>query len=112
LSLRNIITVEETCIFKPDACAPSTSTEFSQSAKITALGVFSSVAKLIEDAAISRFKCNAVLGKQGLEQVIDKVVEEARGVGRSAERIVDEAREKVESVARGFERVDFVKESL
>ncbi|KAJ3188518.1 hypothetical protein HK101_009117 [Irineochytrium annulatum] len=120
LSLRNIMTVEETVIIRDckgatsedgtvgadslaatattSASAPSSLsswftrapslttqpstpasefTEFIQQAKFRACG-FATLARLIEDAAVTRFQANALVGRRALEMVIEKVVEEAR----------------------------------
>ncbi|TPX32498.1 hypothetical protein SmJEL517_g04405 [Synchytrium microbalum] len=96
LSLRNLITVEEMCIIRPSPSSPSTASEFTQSAKITALGCISTMARLVEEAAVNRFKANATLGHLGLQQICDNVVAEAKELVDEAEKLVDEAKGKVD----------------
>ncbi|KAI9206018.1 PRELI-like family-domain-containing protein [Polychytrium aggregatum] len=79
LMMRGVLTVEETCKFRQVESDPS-STQFDQKVSITALGALSTFARLVEDAAINRFKSNAHKGRAALESVIDKVVDEARAV--------------------------------
>ncbi|TPX33949.1 hypothetical protein SeMB42_g07403 [Synchytrium endobioticum] len=90
LSLRNLVTMEETCVLRPSKLAPLTSTEFTQSATITALGGISSIAKLVEEQAVNRFKSNADVGRRGLEQVLDKVAAELTDAARKADSFADE----------------------
>jgi hypothetical protein len=52
-------------------------TEFIQKAEFQAAG-FATFARIVEDAAVTRFKANAKTGRRALENVIDKVMEEIK----------------------------------
>ncbi|KAI9098132.1 PRELI-like family-domain-containing protein [Phlyctochytrium arcticum] len=80
LSMRTIVDVEERCQFQADPDQPDGRTVFKQRADVQVLGALSYVAKMVEEAAVNSFKTNANKGRQGLETVIDKVLEEARAV--------------------------------
>ncbi|KAJ3102178.1 hypothetical protein HDU97_000739 [Phlyctochytrium planicorne] len=112
LSMRSIMTVHETVIFRESTAShspfdsttnsnPSTSqsspthvqrntrtplngfdhpkTLFFQQAKFEAAGFFT-FARIIEEAAASRFKANASKGKKALEGVIESLMEKARSI--------------------------------
>ncbi|KAJ3100417.1 hypothetical protein HDU96_010349 [Phlyctochytrium bullatum] len=64
--------------------APSVVTEFFQQAQFQAAG-FVAWARVLEDAAANRFKANASKGKQALELVIERVLEEAKAMEGKAQ---------------------------
>ncbi|KAJ3195115.1 hypothetical protein HDU67_004501, partial [Dinochytrium kinnereticum] len=62
-------------------------TEFFQEARFQARG-FVTLARIIEDAAVSRFKANASNGKRALDLVIEKILEEAKAMEGKAQAAV------------------------
>jgi len=52
-------------------------TIFKQEARISAAGVLSRVAGMVEDAGVKRFKENALIGRQGLESVLERLKNDA-----------------------------------
>ncbi|KAJ3031343.1 hypothetical protein HDV00_008380 [Rhizophlyctis rosea] len=99
LSMRSIIEVEETCVFKPHPSAPQT-TIFAQTAQFTAMkDGWANVAKMVEDAAVQAFQNNAGKGRKGLELVIDRVVSEAKEV---EERLTKGFEEVSEGIRQGL----------
>ncbi|KAL2912966.1 hypothetical protein HK105_207532 [Polyrhizophydium stewartii] len=99
LSLRSLFTAEETCVFKPDPQNPLQHTRFSQRAEITTVGALSLFSRLVEDAAVNRFKANAAKGRQGLESVIQAVIAEAQSVEA---RVAGGLKESLEGLASGL----------
>jgi hypothetical protein len=65
LDLRQVMVVNETVTLSEHLGK----TLFKQEAVVQAQGVFDTVGKVIEDMAVSRFKSNAHIGKQALEEV-------------------------------------------
>jgi hypothetical protein len=63
-------------------------TEFIQKAEFHANG-FASVARLVEDLAVKRFQQNASKGRDALESVVAKVLDEARSVEMRTLEVVD-----------------------
>ncbi|KAJ3277467.1 hypothetical protein HK104_003268 [Borealophlyctis nickersoniae] len=105
LSMQNLITVEETCVFEPEPDHPDAQTLFTQTAKITAMGAFNYAAKLIEDNAVKAFQTNAGKGRKGLEMVIDRVVEEAKGVEDKFNEVTEGLKEGLEGIRQGLDDV-------
>ncbi|WYZ41721.1 hypothetical protein EsH8_V_000616 [Colletotrichum jinshuiense] len=68
LTFANLISVQETVVYKPIS---ATQTQFVQDAQITALcGGWQKIKNSIEDQCISRFRDNAQKGKEGFESVL------------------------------------------
>ncbi|KAK3377936.1 hypothetical protein B0H63DRAFT_230587 [Podospora didyma] len=69
LTLSNLISVQETVIYKP---LNEHQTQFTQDAKITALcGGWQRIKNNIEDTLVKRFRENAAKGKEGFEAVLE-----------------------------------------
>ncbi|KAK5632205.1 hypothetical protein RRF57_007919 [Xylaria bambusicola] len=65
----NLVRVQETVVYRPMS---STQTSFEQSARITALcGGWQRIKNSIEDSLVTRFKENAMKGKEGFECVLE-----------------------------------------
>ncbi|KAI1274041.1 MSF1 protein [Xylaria sp. FL0933] len=65
----NLVRVQETVVYKPQG---ATQTKFEQSARITALcGGWQRIKNSIEDSLVTRFKENAMKGKEGFECVLE-----------------------------------------
>ncbi|KAI8802878.1 PRELI-like family-domain-containing protein [Cladochytrium replicatum] len=82
LTLRNLLTVTETCVYRADP-TDATKTIFEQRASVVAgvaSSAFKAVAGMMEDVCVSSFKTNAEKGRRALEMVVDKVIAEARGL--------------------------------
>lgn len=98
LDFNNILSVQETVIYRPDAQAPEARTMFEQDAQITAYGYISQVRSMLEDFSVSRFGQNAKLGKEGFEKVLRRSVLEnetisqawdgLRNIGKSDEKAI------------------------
>lgn len=81
LTFSNVINVEETVIYQSRTDAQ---TQFLQEAKVTAvLGGWQKIKNAIEDASVTRFKENAVKGKEGFERVLEM---SRRAFGEEKER--------------------------
>ena len=76
LTWSNLISVEETVVYRPDPRAvegahQNSRTLFTQEAKITALcGGWQRIKNKIEDSLVTRFRDNAVKGREGFEAVL------------------------------------------
>jgi hypothetical protein len=69
LTLSNLVNVEETVVYKP---INANQTSFHQDARVTALcGGWQRIKTSIEDALVTRFKENAMKGKEGFECVLE-----------------------------------------
>jgi len=69
LTLSNLISVQETVIYKP---LNANQTQFTQEAQITALcGGWQRIKNSIEDTLVKRFRENAIKGKEGFEAVLE-----------------------------------------
>ncbi|KAI8841237.1 PRELI-like family-domain-containing protein, partial [Chytridium lagenaria] len=88
LSLKNIMSVHETVIFREGVSSSEATELFVQQARFQACG-FVSLARILEEAAASRFKANASTGKKALDIVIEKILEEARAMEGKAQAVVD-----------------------
>ncbi|KAJ3053823.1 hypothetical protein HK097_003289 [Rhizophlyctis rosea] len=102
LTMRSIIEVEETCVFRPHPDNRWNETVFEQTAKFTA-GGWSNLAKMVEDNAVNAFQNNAGKGRKGLELVIDQVIREAKEV---EERLTQGLKEVEEGITKSFEEVE------
>ncbi|KAK5992237.1 Altered inheritance rate of mitochondrion protein 30 [Cladobotryum mycophilum] len=69
LTWSNLVRVQEEVIYKP---LSDHQTQFLQSARVTALcGGWQKIKNKIEDTLVTRFKENAVKGKEGFERVLE-----------------------------------------
>jgi hypothetical protein len=69
LTFSNIINVQETVVYQPRS---ATETQFVQEAKITALcGGWQKIKNAVEDATVTRFRENAMKGKEGFDRVLE-----------------------------------------
>jgi hypothetical protein len=76
LSMCQLIDLEEVCTYKVDP-QDSTYTVFKQEVKINVFGVSLNMLRTrIEDFCLNRFQMNAMAGRLGLEQVIQKIISE------------------------------------
>lgn len=78
--MKSFINLEETCEYRADPEHPEGRTVFTQKAAVSAMGVLSYGARLVEETAVRSYHNNAAKGRKGLETVIDKVVEEAKAM--------------------------------
>ncbi|KAI9102419.1 PRELI-like family-domain-containing protein [Phlyctochytrium arcticum] len=78
LCMQSMMRLEERCELHADPTSPAGRTVFTQRAAVSAMGVLSYAARLIEETGVRAYHNNAARGRQGLETVLDKVVEEAR----------------------------------
>ncbi|KAI0134327.1 PRELI-like family-domain-containing protein [Xylariales sp. AK1849] len=68
ITLSNLVSIQETCIYKP---VNGHQTQFVQDARITALcGGWQRIKNSIEDSLVTRFRENAVKGREGFECVL------------------------------------------
>ena len=82
ITYSNLLTVEETCTYTEHEAETST-TRFTQQAVFSACGVsISSMRRTVEDTCAKNFVRNAERGRQGLDQVIESIVEGGRDLGR------------------------------
>lgn len=71
LTWSNVLNVRETVVYKPSLSVPSSSTDFNQEARITALcGGWQKIKNKVEEASIERFSQNAKRGREGFEAVL------------------------------------------
>jgi hypothetical protein len=81
LTFSNIINVQETVVYQPRS---ATETQFVQEAKITALcGGWQKIKYAVEDATVTRFRENAIKGKEGFDRVLEM---SRRAFGEEKER--------------------------
>ncbi|KAF2759604.1 MSF1-domain-containing protein [Pseudovirgaria hyperparasitica] len=67
-----LLSVQETVIYKPSISAPNTKTQLEQTARITALcGGWQKVKNSIEQVTVERFSQNAAKGREGFEMVLE-----------------------------------------
>ncbi|KAJ5238670.1 Protein UPS2 [Penicillium chermesinum] len=72
LTWSNVLNVRETVVYQPSTISPSTSTQFEQEAKITALcGGWQKIKNKVEEASVERFRENAKRGREGFETVLE-----------------------------------------
>ena len=68
LTWSNLVSVQETVVYKP---LNNNQTQFVQDAKVTALcGGWQRIKNSIEDSLVTRFKDNAIKGREGFETVL------------------------------------------
>jgi hypothetical protein len=69
LTWSNLVSVQEEVVYRPASAAQ---TQFLQSARITALcGGWQRIKNGIEDTLVTRFRENAVKGREGFERVLE-----------------------------------------
>lgn len=89
LTMNNLVSVQETVIYKPMG---ATQTQFVQEAQITALcGGWQRIKNKIEDTLVSRFHENAAKGREGFEAVL-AMSRRVFAEERERERMVREGR--------------------
>ncbi|PYH29766.1 putative mitochondrial protein sorting (Msf1) [Aspergillus neoniger CBS 115656] len=72
LTWSNVLNVKETVIYQPSPSNPSSTTDFNQEAKITALcGGWQKIKNKVEEASVERFSQNAKKGREGFEAVLE-----------------------------------------
>ncbi|OOF97663.1 hypothetical protein ASPCADRAFT_513394 [Aspergillus carbonarius ITEM 5010] len=72
LTWSNVLNVRETVVYQPSLSNPSSTTDFSQEAKITALcGGWQKIKNKVEEASVERFSQNAKKGREGFEAVLE-----------------------------------------
>lgn len=72
LTWSNVLNVCETVVYQPSSTQPSSTTEFNQEAKITALcGGWQKIKNKVEEASVERFRENAKCGREGFETVLE-----------------------------------------
>jgi hypothetical protein len=87
----HLLTVEETCTYTEHARETST-TRLTQQAVFSACGIsLASVRRKVEETCLHNFARNAEKGRQGLEQVIDGIVQGTRDLGHSFSALVESA---------------------
>jgi len=84
LTYSDLLRVEETCTYRPTAATAggeeNGTTEFRQEAKIMACGAISRFAGYLEEFSVKKFGENAATGRRGLEQVLDRLIQEGQGL--------------------------------
>jgi len=72
MTLNDLLSVRETCIYQPASSAPDAKTAFHQRAEITAFcGGWQKIKNSIEQFTVDRFQQNAARGKEGFEMVLE-----------------------------------------
>jgi hypothetical protein len=72
LTWSNFVSVQEEVVYKPLLDGAAEKTQFLQSARITALcGGWQRIKNSIEDTLVTRFRENAVKGREGFERVLE-----------------------------------------
>lgn len=72
LTWADLLSVQETVVYRPSASRPGTRTQFEQHARITALcGGWQKVRNSIEQFTVDRFQQNAQKGREGFEMVLE-----------------------------------------
>ncbi|PVV04391.1 hypothetical protein BB560_001119 [Smittium megazygosporum] len=77
LTMKNFLAVTEHITYTPLESDPE-KTIFKQNAVLSADGMMSRFATLIEDYSLKVFKANAIVGKLGFEQVLERILSEQR----------------------------------
>lgn len=81
LTFSNIINVQETVVYQPRTAMQ---TQFLQEAKITAVcGGWQKIKNAVEEATVTRFRENAMKGKEGFDRVLEM---SRRAFGEEKER--------------------------
>jgi hypothetical protein len=77
LTLRHLMSVEETCTFVPSKTDPNNATVLKQEATISMTRAFSSwISNMVEEFSLERFHTNAVKGRTALEHTLERIREE------------------------------------
>ena len=77
LSMNQLIDMEEVCTYQADDTQDDHHTCFNQEVKISVFGVsLHMLRSRVEEFCLNRFKMNAMAGRLGMEQVIEKVIAE------------------------------------
>ncbi|KAJ5812584.1 hypothetical protein N7474_008885 [Penicillium riverlandense] len=72
LTWSNVLSVRETVVYQRSSTQPTTTTDFQQEAKITALcGGWQNIKNKVEEASVERFRENAKRGREGFETVLE-----------------------------------------
>jgi uncharacterized protein YcaQ len=72
LTWSNVLSVRETVVYQRSSTQPTTTTDFQQEAKITALcGGWQKIKNKVEEASVERFRENAKRGREGFETVLE-----------------------------------------
>lgn len=72
LTWSNVLSVRETVVYQPSSISPTTNTDFTQEAQITALcGGWQKIKNKVEEASVERFRENAKRGREGFETVLE-----------------------------------------
>lgn len=72
LTWSNVLSVQETVVYRQSTSQPFSRTTFNQEAKITALcGGWQKIKNKVEEASVERFSQNAKRGKEGFEAVLE-----------------------------------------
>ncbi|CAL5874154.1 uncharacterized protein PFLUO_LOCUS8442 [Penicillium psychrofluorescens] len=72
LTWSNVLSVRETVVYQRSSTQPTTTTDFHQEAKITALcGGWQKIKNKVEEASVERFRENAKRGREGFETVLE-----------------------------------------
>jgi len=72
MTMADLLTVRETCVYERASSAPDSKTAFSQRAEITALcGGWQKIKNSIEQFTVDRFQQNAARGREGFEMVLE-----------------------------------------
>jgi hypothetical protein len=86
MTMSDLLSVRETCVYERANSAPDAKTAFSQRAEITALcGGWQKIKNSIEQFTVDRFQQNAARGKEGFEMVLEmsrKVFAEQKEMSR------------------------------
>jgi len=99
MSLTNILAIKETLSYQ--ACKTNANqTQLTQNCQAIALGG-ASVGQIVESAALKVFGANAVKGREGLELVVQKILQEAKELEKGIDGFFDKIDESdVKNVMR------------
>ncbi|KAF2745589.1 MSF1-domain-containing protein [Sporormia fimetaria CBS 119925] len=76
MTMSDLLSVRETCVYRPSSSAPHAKTTFQQRAEITAFcGGWQKIRNSIEQFTVDRFQQNAAKGKEGFEMVLQRARE-------------------------------------
>ena len=68
----DLLSVQESVVYRQSPAAPELKTEFNQTAKITALcGGWERIKSKVEQLTVDRFALNAARGQEGFEMVLE-----------------------------------------
>ncbi|KAJ1864679.1 Phospholipid metabolism protein [Coemansia sp. RSA 486] len=88
MTFSNLLSVGEHITYMPDPENPA-HTIFTQSAQLKASAALYRLANKVEDMCWNRFKDNAHVGKQGLEQVVFKILAERQAMAMTMPSIAE-----------------------